>query len=170
MCILGKAPQKRLIGIPRVVSWGSSVGAGVSTYGRVCSRPAGRCWLSAGTSARAEAGRPASLLTGCLVFLQHSGWTPGFSGKETFLQLPHRECRASDSETLPSAPFSLFLTQKLSPFTFLFLNFYLFFWPCLLACRILVPQPGIEPMSPAVETQTLNHWTAREIPGSPLKR
>ena len=94
VCILGKAPQKRLIGIPCVVSWGSSVGAGGSTYGRVCSRPAGRCWLSAGTSARAEAGRPASLLTGCLVFLQHSGWTPSSPGKETFLLLSHRECRA----------------------------------------------------------------------------
>ena len=28
---------------------------------------------------------------------------------------------------------------------------------------ILVPQPGIKPMSPAVDTQSLNHWTAREV-------
>ena len=31
-------------------------------------------------------------------------------------------------------------------------------------CRILDPRPGIEPLSPAVEVQTLNHWTAREVP------
>ena len=38
------------------------------------------------------------------------------------------------------------------------------FWPCHAACRILVPWPGIEPMPPAVEAQSLNHWTAREVP------
>ena len=30
--------------------------------------------------------------------------------------------------------------------------------------QILVPQPGIEPMPPAVEAWSLNHWTAREVP------
>ena len=33
------------------------------------------------------------------------------------------------------------------------------------ACGILVPQPGIEPAPPAVEAQSLNHWTAREVLG-----
>ena len=33
-----------------------------------------------------------------------------------------------------------------------------------MACRISVPQPGIEPMPPAVEVWSLNHWTAREVP------
>ena len=28
---------------------------------------------------------------------------------------------------------------------------------------ILVPQPGIEPVTPVVEAQSLNHWTAREV-------
>ena len=32
------------------------------------------------------------------------------------------------------------------------------------AHKILVPQPGIKPVSPAVEAQTLNHWTTREAP------
>ena len=32
------------------------------------------------------------------------------------------------------------------------------------ACRILVPQPGIEPVPPAPGVQSLNHWTAREVP------
>ena len=31
-----------------------------------------------------------------------------------------------------------------------------------MAHGILIPQPGIEPMPPAVEAQSLNHWTARE--------
>ena len=31
-------------------------------------------------------------------------------------------------------------------------------------CGILVPQPGIEPLPLTVETQSLNHWTTREIP------
>ena len=36
-----------------------------------------------------------------------------------------------------------------------------FFWLCLVACEILVPQPGFELVVPEVEA---NHWTAREIP------
>ena len=38
------------------------------------------------------------------------------------------------------------------------------FWLRHLACRILVPQPGIEPRSMAVKAQGPNHWTAREFP------
>ena len=38
----------------------------------------------------------------------------------------------------------------------LFLSFF-FFWLCYLTCRTLVPQPGIKPMAPAVEAQSLNH-------------
>ena len=37
--------------------------------------------------------------------------------------------------------------------------------------RILVPRTGIEPMPLAVEAWSLNHWTAREVPGTKgLKR
>ena len=32
------------------------------------------------------------------------------------------------------------------------------------ACWILVPQTGIEPMLPTVEEQSLNHWAAGEVP------
>ena len=39
-----------------------------------------------------------------------------------------------------------------------------FFWPHRAACRILVPQRGIKPTPPAVEAQSLNGWTAREVP------
>ena len=31
------------------------------------------------------------------------------------------------------------------------------------ASRILVPQPGMEPLPPAVEAQSLNHWMDREV-------
>ena len=37
------------------------------------------------------------------------------------------------------------------------------FWLHTVACGILVPQPGIKPVTPAVEAQILNHWTTREI-------
>ena len=36
------------------------------------------------------------------------------------------------------------------------------------ACGILVPQPGIEPVPPALEAQSLNHWSTREVPGAPF--
>ena len=35
---------------------------------------------------------------------------------------------------------------------------------CHMACGILVPQPGTEPVFPAVEAWSPNHWTAREFP------
>ena len=38
------------------------------------------------------------------------------------------------------------------------------FFNCLaMPCGLLVPRPGIEPAPPALEAQSLNHWTAREI-------
>ena len=42
--------------------------------------------------------------------------------------------------------------------------FLVFFWPCHVARGILVPWPGIEPVSPELGTQSLNHWTTREVP------
>ena len=46
----------------------------------------------------------------------------------------------------------------------LFKKFKIFSWPHHKSCGILVPQPGIEPVSSAVEAQSLNHWTTREAP------
>ena len=42
------------------------------------------------------------------------------------------------------------------------------FWLCNTACRILVPRPGIKPTPPAVEAQSLNHWTTREVCPGPI--
>ena len=33
-----------------------------------------------------------------------------------------------------------------------------------MAYRILVPQPGIEPATPAVEIKNRNQWASREVP------
>ena len=45
--------------------------------------------------------------------------------------------------------------------------FFFFFLPLYhVACGILVPRPEIEPVPPALESQSLNHWTPREVPPS----
>ena len=45
-------------------------------------------------------------------------------------------------------------------------QYYFFFWPRHhkdVACGILVLQPGIELMSPALEAWSLNPWTIKEF-------
>ena len=39
-------------------------------------------------------------------------------------------------------------------------------WLCYMACGslLIVPRPGFEPVSLAVEAQSPNHWTARKFP------
>ena len=41
--------------------------------------------------------------------------------------------------------------------------FIIIFWPHHMACGILVPWPGIKPVPPAVEAQSTNHWSTREV-------
>ena len=43
---------------------------------------------------------------------------------------------------------------------------FLFLWPCCKAYGILVPCLGVEPMPLALEAQSLNHCTTREVPRS----
>ena len=38
------------------------------------------------------------------------------------------------------------------------------FWPCCVACGILVPPPGIELEPSAVKAQSPDHWTAKKSP------
>ena len=40
---------------------------------------------------------------------------------------------------------------------------FFFFWPYYVACRILVPWPGSEPVPPALGAQGLNYWTTRKV-------
>ena len=54
-------------------------------------------------------------------------------------------------------------TVRIVTFNFLFL-FFFFFLPCHTVYGILVPRPGIKPAPPAFKVQSLNHWTAREVP------
>ena len=42
--------------------------------------------------------------------------------------------------------------------------FFFFFWPCPVACRTLVSQPGVKLVLPAFEVRSFNHWTTREVP------
>ena len=41
---------------------------------------------------------------------------------------------------------------------------FLYFWLHPTACGIPAPQPGIKPVAPALEVQSLNHWMAGEVP------
>ena len=54
--------------------------------------------------------------------------------------------------------FFFFFKQILSLF------FIILFWLHWAAHGILVPRPGIKPMLPADDEQSLNQWTAREVP------
>ena len=59
----------------------------------------------------------------------------------------------------------LFRSQGLQHLGAGFLSFFFcFLAEPRMACRISIPRPGIEPTLPAVEVQSLNHWTAREVP------
>ena len=54
----------------------------------------------------------------------------------------------------------------------LYLSFYLsytsnfFFWPCHMACGILLLPRGIKPAPHELETWSLNHWRAKKVPTS----
>ena len=41
---------------------------------------------------------------------------------------------------------------------------YFFIYGRTAACGILVSRPGIEPVPPAVEAWSPNHWTTKEFP------
>ena len=91
-----------------------------------------------------------------------------------------------------SMPFSQFIPPSSSPieskrlfYTFFFLKvgmlhfhfysvqeilFFFFLFFCHASCRILVPRPGNETVPPGLEAQSLNHWTAREVPCTSLEK
>ena len=46
-----------------------------------------------------------------------------------------------------------------------FFGFWFVFGCATRLAGILVPRPGIKPMPPALGARSLNHWTAREVPG-----
>ena len=56
--------------------------------------------------------------------------------------------------------FSRYCTVRFKMFCF----FFFFLATLCMACGILIPQSGIEPTTPSLGAQGLNHWTAREVP------
>ena len=49
-------------------------------------------------------------------------------------------------------------------FIYIYIYFFFFFLATLVACGILLPQPGIESGPSAVKAWSPNHWTTREFP------
>ena len=54
-------------------------------------------------------------------------------------------------------PHDIYFTEGDSYFNFIF-------WSCHVVCGVLVPWPGMEPIPAALEAQSLNHWTSKEVP------
>ena len=82
--------------------------------------------------------------------------------------LPHRGVSESNSKFSPSAD-SYLLTSFLTPLSFVHSVlavpfFFLIFMSHQMACEILVPQLGIEPMPPVLAAQNLNLWIIRKFP------
>ena len=75
-----------------------------------------------------------------------------------------QQCRTAHTDQLqPSPSDTLLHSSRLRGFIFCLFLFFLFS-PHHTACRILVPRAGIEPTPSPVEAQSLNYWTAREVP------
>lgn len=82
--------------------------------------------------------------------------------------LPTKECRFSFSVGKWFQILNLCTTHYRSVQVCVFWGSYLFislfmFWPCSMACEILVPQPGIEPKSPALEAESYP-LASQEVP------
>ena len=65
---------------------------------------------------------------------------------------------------LPWQAGSLLLSHQGSPWRYTDSEITDFFFLATPCGRISVPPPGTEPAAPAVETQRLNHWTAKKVP------
>ena len=74
---------------------------------------------------------------------------------------PSVQPRSLTCKSVVSAPLSFMVSSSFK--TSLLWFFFFFFW-LTVACRISGPQSGIEPMPPAVEVWSSNHWTTRECP------
>ena len=89
------------------------------------------------------------------------GGLPNSGIEPAFLTSPALECGFFTTSATWEAPKDSLLCHN---FIYLFLFFTsFFFWLHCVACEVLVPRPGIKPAPPALEAQSLNHWTAREV-------
>ena len=62
----------------------------------------------------------------------------------------------------------MFVSSSLPLPSFLFFFKFLFFGCIVCHVRSQFPWPWIEPAPPAVEVQSFNHWTTREVPATPF--
>ena len=77
---------------------------------------------------------------------------------------PSYSFRSSQSARLGSLRKLLTEKDTCNPIFTLFMFLNLLFWLSCGVSRILFPWPGIKPVPPAVEAQSLNHWTTRKVP------
>ena len=64
---------------------------------------------------------------------------------------------------LGSGEVFLWLMLSMKALHYSFFHLFIYFFPHYLACRILAPQPGIEPRSSAMKASSPKHRTAREF-------
>ena len=126
------------------------------------------CWVTEpyGGFPCGSAGKESTCNVGDLVSIPGSGRSPG-EGKGYPLQYAGLEscmdCIVQGVAKSRTWRSPLESSEAQEPFPRI-VDFFCFFWPCYAAPRILVPQPGIDPLTHAVEAQSLNHWTIREVP------
>ena len=103
----------------------------------------------------------------CSYYLQITSWPAlfYFHTLEAILQAQWTHCKTIHFPLLPL--YSLFFS-----FIYLYIHSFIWLhWVLVEACWIfrcgmwdLVPWPGIEAGTPALEAQSLSHWTTREVP------
>ena len=79
--------------------------------------------------------------------------------------VPGPDCHRQNIEETKKHTESHYVSPcKLNPQPCLIYILFFFFLQYHVACRVLVPLLGIEPMPTALGTWSLNHWTTKEAP------
>ena len=82
-----------------------------------------------------------------------------------YLIMKHLKHPQKRRELATRCPLLIIYRKQLPKFCYIFVSPPFLATPT--ACGVLVPQPGIEPVSPALEAQSLKHWTAGGSPSCP---
>ena len=178
----GSEPGKHWVGKPRGADkygwvwnmagdlplWKGPLGWVASTAGSALTHPVpwGALWASVSSS---FTWRPARLPYGVALRLQQASWLGLEPGAESAVRKPG-ETDAGENPMREDGPFHLSLcslpchrrlelTRILQTFWPHLTLLFICFGHCHPVCGILVPQPGIEPMPPAVEARSPNQGT-----------
>ena len=106
----------------------------------------------------------------------NSVWQSLYKGRiwtQTHTEGKHRVNVKTEQNTprIPNKPSEAGRERVPLSLYYLFLKFTdLCIWPHPAGFGILAPRPGIKPAPPAMEAQSLNHLTAREVPSTPPPR